>query len=90
MIIVCFSTLNDKNLMYLTTQQALADLATFINTISKDNENFLLNAKWVVFGGSYAGSLAAWLRMKYPELVYAAISSSSPLMAKIDFKGNII
>jgi len=73
--------------MYLNIEQALADLGTFINNIS--NEKFLLNAKWVVFGGSYSGSLAAWLRMKYPHLVYAAVSSSGPLMAKLDFKGTL-
>jgi len=76
--------------MYLTIEQALADLETFINTISNDNKQFLLNTKWVVFGGSYSGSLAAWLRMKYPQLVHAAVSSSSPLMAKIDYTGTII
>lgn len=90
MLIVCFSNLNTSNLMYLTIEQALADLGTFINTISNDNKQFLLNAKWVVFGGSYSGSLAAWLRMKYPQLVHAAVSSSSPLMAKVDYKGTII
>jgi len=74
-------------LKYLTVEQVLADLETFINTISNDNEPILLNAKWVVFGGSYSGSLAAWLRMKYPHLVHAAVSSSSPLMATIDYKG---
>ncbi|XP_060862766.1 putative serine protease K12H4.7 [Metopolophium dirhodum] len=78
--------LNTKNLKYLTVEQVLADLETFINTISNDNEYILLNAKWVVFGGSYSGSLAAWLRMKYPHLVHAAVSSSSPLMAKINYK----
>jgi len=87
MIIVCFSDLSTKNLKYLTVEQVLADLETFINTISNDNEPILLNAKWVVFGGSYSGSLAAWLRMKYPHLVHAAVSSSSPLMATIDYKG---
>jgi len=76
--------------MYLSIEQALADLETFINSISNENDKLLLNAKWVVFGGSYSGSLAAWLRMKYPHRVFAAVSSSSPLMAKIDYTGTII
>jgi len=35
----------------------------------------------------FAGSLATWLRMKYPHLVYAAIASSAPLVATADFSG---
>ncbi|XP_025192142.1 putative serine protease K12H4.7 [Melanaphis sacchari] len=78
--------LNTTNLLFLNIEQALADLATFISTITNENEKLLLNAKWVVFGGSYAGSLAAWARMKYPHLIYAAVSSSGALSAKIDYK----
>jgi pimeloyl-ACP methyl ester carboxylesterase len=78
--------LNTTNLLYLNIEQSLADLETFINTITNENENLLFNAKWVVFGGSYAGNLAAWLRMKYPHLVYAAVSSSSTLSATINYK----
>jgi len=89
MIIVCFRNLNTEDLKYLTIEQALADLATFILSVTNDNEGALRNPKWVVFGGSYSGSLAAWLRMKYPHLIHAAVSSSSPLMAKIDYKGTI-
>ncbi|XP_055535059.1 putative serine protease F56F10.1 [Wyeomyia smithii] len=73
-----------ENLAFLTSEQALADLAYFIEAM---NEKFQLSSRnlWIAFGGSYPGSLAAWLREKYPHLVHGAISSSGPLLAKIDF-----
>lgn len=76
------------NLKYLTSQQALADIALFIESM---NAKYRLNSsqKWIVFGGSYAGSLAAWAREKYPNLIYGAISSSGPLLAKVDFTGSL-
>lgn len=76
--------LSVRNLHYLNSEQALADLAYFISSM---NEKYELSpeTKWVAFGGSYPGSLAAWLRERYGHLVHASISSSGPLLAKIDF-----
>uniref|UniRef100_A0A182MDR6 Serine protease K12H4.7 n=1 Tax=Anopheles culicifacies TaxID=139723 RepID=A0A182MDR6_9DIPT len=77
--------LSTSNLAYLTSEQALADLAYFIVAM---NEKYALRPqknRWIAFGGSYPGSLAAWLREKYPSLVHGSISSSGPLLAKIDF-----
>nr|CAD7589926.1 unnamed protein product [Timema genevievae] len=74
-----------KNLRYLSSEQALADLAEFIEAMN--NKYKLTSAtKWIVFGGSYPGSLAAWLRLKYPHLVHGAVSTSGPLLAKADFQ----
>lgn len=78
--------LSTKNLQYLSSQQALADLATFIQAMN-DKYNLGTSTKWIVFGGSYPGSLAAWMRMKYPHLVHGAMSASGPLLAQADFKG---
>jgi len=76
--------LSTPNLIYLNSEQALADLAYFIVAM---NEKYELgeSTKWIAFGGSYPGSLAAWLREKYGHLVHGSISSSGPLLAKIDF-----
>ncbi len=81
-----FRDLSTENLVYLNSEQALADLAYFI-TKMKEKYNLTDNSKWIAFGGSYPGSLAAWLREKYPHLVYGSVSSSGPLLAKIDFVG---
>jgi len=64
-------------------EQALADTADFIQYLTK---KLSLNGKVVVFGGSYAGSLAAWFREKYPNIAVGAIASSAPVLAEVDFK----
>lgn len=68
----------------MSSEQALADLATFRQFIHS-KFNLSNSNKWVSFGGSYPGSLSAWFRLKYPHLVHAAVSSSAPMIALIDF-----
>ncbi|KAJ8736096.1 hypothetical protein PYW08_006752 [Mythimna loreyi] len=78
-----FDKLTTENLAYLSSRQALADVAKLLEDIKmcpKYNES-----KVVVVGGSYAGNLAAWMRLLYPELVDAAIASSAPVLAMKDF-----
>jgi len=71
-----------KNLVWLSSRQALADLANFITQMEARHN---LTGPWVALGGSYPGSLAAWLRLKYPHLVTGSVSTSGPLLAKADF-----
>lgn len=80
-----FSDLSTDNLRFLSSRQALADLAHFRTMIAETRG--LTNAKWVAFGGSYPGSLAAWFRLKYPHLVHAAVATSAPVHATVNFPG---
>ena len=63
------------------SRQALEDAAHFISSM-RDEHNL---TTWITFGGSYAGSLSAWMRLKFPELVSGAVASSAPVFAKLDF-----
>lgn len=83
-VIFFLSDISTENLRFLSSEQALADLAYFITSM-KRKYNLTDDNRWIAFGGSYPGSLAAWLREKYPHLVHGSISTSGPLLAKIDF-----
>ena len=69
----------------LTIDQALADLAFFISYYNRLRG--LKNARWVAFGASYGGSLAAWFRAKYPQLTVGAVASSATLSPLVDYWG---
>eukprot|EP00102_Acyrthosiphon_pisum_P025228 XP_016662438.1 PREDICTED: putative serine protease K12H4.7 [Acyrthosiphon pisum] len=71
--------MSTSNLVYLSRDQALADLAEFIVNI-KIKYSIPFTAKWIAFGGYYSGTLAAWLRMKYPHLLHTAVSSSGSII----------
>lgn len=75
------SPVTNKNLRFLSSEQALADLAHFVSS----KTTLSTSQKWVTFGGSYPGMLAAWARYKYPHLIYGAVSSSAPVQAQLDF-----
>lgn len=70
----------------MSSGQALEDAAYFVKSMNKVHK-LPQGTKWIVFGGSYAGNLAAWMRDKYPALVHGAVSASGPVLAKVDFYG---
>jgi pimeloyl-ACP methyl ester carboxylesterase len=84
---VPFNDSSTPNLRYLTTLQALADFANFRASLPfQPGMQFLpSNATWIVFGGSYSGSLSAWARLKYPHLFQGSLAASAPVHAQTDF-----
>eukprot|EP01105_Mastigella_eilhardi_P006445 TRINITY_DN18012_c0_g1_i1.p2 TRINITY_DN18012_c0_g1~~TRINITY_DN18012_c0_g1_i1.p2 ORF type:complete len:485 (+),score=148.05 TRINITY_DN18012_c0_g1_i1:25-1455(+) len=72
-----------KNMKYLSTEQALADAASFQQWMM---DNYALDDnQWVIMGGSYSGFLATAYRIKYPHLVVAAYSSSGVVLPIEDY-----
>jgi pimeloyl-ACP methyl ester carboxylesterase len=78
-----FPTLTTANMQYLSTENALLDLKNFQLWAQK---TLKLTGPWIVIGGSYPGSLAAYYRFKFPELVVGALASSGPVQAKENFE----
>jgi pimeloyl-ACP methyl ester carboxylesterase len=76
----------NETLKYLTIEQALADLAQYINEAVFHHENPSADIRLAVIGGSYPGALSAWFRAKYPHLAFASWSSSAPVEIKNDFQ----
>jgi len=69
----------------LTVEQALADAAHFITFITSEEVTpGASNSPVIVIGGHYSGSLAVWLRQKYPHLVTGAWASSAPLQSVLN------
>ena len=80
------SPVSNANLRYLSSRQALGDMAHFVSTvIHGGGSSFSSNVKVVTFGGSYPGMISAWSRLKYPHLIFASVSNSSPVQAQLDF-----
>lgn len=78
-----FST---ANMRFLTSQQALADLAA-IHDFLVDEYSLTAANPFLSFGGSYPGMMASWFHLKYPDKVFAAVASSAPVYAQVNFQG---
>ncbi|KAJ3432041.1 serine protease [Anaeramoeba flamelloides] len=76
-----FTKFSVENLQYLSSNQALHDVA---NLKSKINETYTTSA-WISFGCSYSGALSLWLRQKFPHIIDGAYSGSSPVLAKLNY-----
>merc|ERR1711970_944639 len=74
--------MSTENMSYLSSRQGLEDLGHFMTAM---NSNYNLSGSWITFGGSYPGSLSAWMSLRFPHLVAGSVSSSGPLYAKLDY-----
>lgn len=81
-----------ENLKFLSVEQVMLDYVSLLDHI-KTTGGYNNNTEYpnprtpvYVFGGSYGGMLATWLRMKYPTHFHGAIASSAPILW---FKGQI-
>jgi len=70
-------------LEFLSSHQAVEDVANFVRTMNADYR-LSSNNKWVTWGGSYPGMMAGWSRLKHPELIHASVASSAPVLAQLD------
>lgn len=70
----------------LNSEQALRDLAYFIEQMKVTNAYGIIDNPWISVGGSYPGALSAWFRLKYPHLVIGSLASSAVVLAVEDFK----
>ena len=68
--------LRTENMKFLSSRQGLEDAGHFISAMT-ERHNL---TTWITFGGSYSGSLSAWMRLRFPHL----LTGSGPLCAKLD------
>lgn len=66
------------HMKYVLTEFAAEDAARLISHVKTQYFTGKLQLPTVTAGGSAAGMMAAFLRIRYPHLVHAAIASSAP------------
>ena len=80
---------DNANLGFLTVEQAMMDFNLLVQNVRWQIATNYTTSKdfaTIVFGGSYGGMLAAWLRMKFPHTFQGALASSAPILF---FEGSV-
>ena len=63
---------------WLKTELIIADYANLVTQLKRTGE-LAAESPVVVFGGSYGGTLATFLRLTYPEIFVGALAASAPI-----------
>ena len=83
---------------YLSSRQAVEDIANFVTSptiqqkhltkkdTSTNDDDASNNIQWITFGGSYPGMLSAWSHLLHPSSIFASVSNSAPIEARLDFE----
>ncbi|KAF4627217.1 hypothetical protein G7Y89_g10938 [Cudoniella acicularis] len=82
-----FNTSSTDELLYLTTEQVIADFDVFAKDVKLPGVNNI-NAPttpWILYGGSYPGALSAFTTKTYGETFYAGISSSGAIHGQLEY-----
>ncbi|KAK2624620.1 hypothetical protein QTJ16_005813 [Diplocarpon rosae] len=73
--------LSTQNLRFLSTEQAVADMAYFAKNIKyaglESQKLTAADVPYIVYGAGYGGTLAAIARKIYPDVFWASIASSA-------------
>ncbi|XP_049288455.1 putative serine protease K12H4.7 [Anopheles funestus] len=87
--------LSTENLRFMRTEQVLFDLIEWIDFLKREVVGDP-NARVILHGFAYAGTLATWARQRFPNIIDGAWGSSAPVRATANFEefavevGNII
>ncbi|XP_030374873.1 putative serine protease K12H4.7 [Scaptodrosophila lebanonensis] len=73
------------DLKFLSSRQALADVAALIRSLKSDISRFG-NSKLFVVGGSYSGILVPWFAKLYPDLIDRGWASSAPFQFHLEYE----
>ena len=82
-----FDASTTDELLYLTTEQVIADHEAFAKTVKLPGVTNI-NAPatpWIVYGGSYPGALSAFTMKKYGDTIYAGIASSAVIHGQVNY-----
>ncbi|XP_052889979.1 putative serine protease K12H4.7 [Anopheles moucheti] len=74
-----------ENLRFMRTEQVLFDLIEWIDFLRREVVGDP-NARVILHGFGYAGSLATWARQRFPNIIDGAWGSSAPVRATANFE----